>query len=37
MLSLARHAFAISPDPGLEAIARERGWTVYDPECDSTH
>jgi phosphoserine phosphatase len=32
MLSLARHAFAISPDPGLESIARQRGWTVYDPE-----
>jgi len=31
MLSLARHAFAISPDAGLESVARERGWTVYDP------
>ena len=31
MLSLARHAFAISPDAGLESIARERGWGVYDP------
>jgi phosphoserine phosphatase len=31
MLSLARHAFAISPDAGLESIARERGWTVYYP------
>jgi len=37
MLSLARHAFAISPDAGLESIARERGWTVYEPEVDSTH
>jgi phosphoserine phosphatase len=35
MLSLARHAFAISPDAGLEAIARARGWTVYHPERDS--
>ena len=31
MLSLARHAFAIAPDAGLESIARERGWTVYHP------
>ena len=36
MLSLAQRAFAISPDAGLEPIARERGWTVYDPERDST-
>jgi phosphoserine phosphatase len=36
MLSLARRAFAISPDAGLESIARERGWTVYEPERDST-
>jgi len=35
MLSLARHAFAISPDAGLESIARKRGWTVYHPERDS--
>jgi len=32
MLELARHAFAISPDAGLESIARERGWTIYHPE-----
>ena len=36
MLSLARHAFAISPDMGLESTARERGWTVYHPERDRT-
>jgi len=34
MLELARHAFAVSPDASLEAIARERGWTVYDPGHD---
>jgi HAD superfamily hydrolase (TIGR01490 family) len=34
MLSLARHAFAISPDAGLESTARERGWTIYHPEQD---
>ena len=32
MLELAGHAFAISPDAGLESIARERGWTIYHPE-----
>ena len=37
MLSLARHAFAISPDADLEAVARERGWTVYHPEPDKAH
>lgn len=31
MLELARHAFAIAPDAGLESIAHERGWRVYDP------
>jgi len=37
MLELARHAFAISPDAGLESIARERGWRVYDPERENAH
>jgi phosphoserine phosphatase len=32
MLELAKHAFAISPDTGLESVARERGWTVYHPQ-----
>ena len=36
MLSLARRAFAISPDAGLESIARERGWKVYHPEPNTT-
>jgi HAD superfamily hydrolase (TIGR01490 family) len=31
MLELARHAYAINPNPDLEKIARERGWTVYHP------
>jgi len=35
MLELARHAFAVAPDAGLEAIARERGWSVYEPERDT--
>ncbi len=32
MLTLARHAFAVNPTPGLRQAAFERGWTVYDPE-----
>ena len=36
MLELAQKAFAISPDEGLEAIARERGWRIYEPERQNT-
>ncbi|HTR64158.1 MAG TPA: haloacid dehalogenase-like hydrolase [Terriglobales bacterium] len=32
MLKIARHAFAVNPNPDLEAVARGRGWTVYFPE-----
>jgi len=31
MLELARDAYAINPNPDLEAIAREKGWTIYKP------
>jgi phosphoserine phosphatase len=31
MLEHAKHAFAVNPNPDLEAIARQRGWTVYFP------
>ncbi len=31
MLANARHAFAVNPNPDLETLARERGWTVYFP------
>ncbi len=31
MLEMARHAFAVNPNPDLEAIAGARGWTVYRP------
>jgi len=31
MLAMARHAFAVNPNPDLEMTARERGWTVYWP------
>jgi HAD superfamily hydrolase (TIGR01490 family) len=32
MLAGAGHAFAVNPNPDLEAAARERGWTVYFPD-----
>jgi len=32
MLMMARHAFAVNPNPDLEAVARERRWTIYFPE-----
>ncbi len=31
MLAIARHPFAINPNPDLEAMARERGWRLYFP------
>jgi phosphoserine phosphatase len=32
MLAEARHGVAVNPNPDLEEMARERGWTVYFPE-----
>jgi HAD superfamily phosphoserine phosphatase-like hydrolase len=32
MLAIARHGFAVNPNPDLEKKARENGWTVYWPE-----
>jgi len=32
MLAIARHAFAVNPNPDLGKTARERGWTVYQPD-----
>jgi HAD superfamily phosphoserine phosphatase-like hydrolase len=32
MLMMARHAFAVNPNPDLQAIARDRGWTIYFPD-----
>src|ERR1700690_570806 len=34
MLALARHAFAINPNPNLKEIALANGWTVYQPDLD---
>src|SRR5437667_1804417 len=32
MLALARHGFAINPNPDLEQVARERAWMIYWPD-----
>lgn len=32
MLGIARHAFAINPNPDLEEVARDKGWTIYFPQ-----
>ena len=32
MLALAKNAFAVNPNPDLEAAAREHGWTIYFPD-----
>jgi phosphoserine phosphatase len=32
MLGLARHAFAINPNPNLREIAIAKGWTIYQPD-----
>ncbi len=32
MLAMAKHAFAVNPNPDLESAAREQGWQIYFPE-----
>lgn len=32
MLALARHAFAVNPNPDLERTATQRGWAIYWPD-----
>jgi HAD superfamily hydrolase (TIGR01490 family) len=32
MLAMAKHAFAVNPNPDLESVARERGWRIYFPQ-----
>jgi HAD superfamily phosphoserine phosphatase-like hydrolase len=36
MLEIARHAFAINPNADLEKLARERRWTIYFPERETS-
>ena len=35
MLAIARHGFAVNPNPDLEKMARESGWTIYWPALES--
>ena len=37
MLSLARQAFAVNPNPDLQRIAQQRGWRVYSPMGTAAH
>lgn len=32
MLKVAMHAFAVNPNPDLEQLAQQSGWTIYWPE-----
>jgi phosphoserine phosphatase len=32
MMRLAKRAYAVNPNPDLEAIAAESGWEIYWPE-----
>jgi HAD superfamily hydrolase (TIGR01490 family) len=32
MLAMAKHAFAVNPNPDLESAAHEQGWRIYFPE-----
>jgi phosphoserine phosphatase len=32
MLAMAKHAFAVNPNPDLELTARQNGWRIYFPE-----
>ncbi|HWF93221.1 MAG TPA: hypothetical protein VN684_13110, partial [Terriglobales bacterium] len=32
MMAIAKHAFAVNPNPDLEEMARKNGWQVYWPE-----
>jgi phosphoserine phosphatase len=32
MLAMAKHPFAVNPNPNLREIAIAKGWTVYQPE-----
>ncbi len=35
MLGLARHAFAINPNPNLREVALANGWTIYQPNLNT--
>jgi phosphoserine phosphatase len=31
MLEMAKYPFCVNPNPDLEQVAREHGWTLYWP------
>jgi phosphoserine phosphatase len=31
LLAMAKHPFAVNPNPDLEIVARQRGWSIYFP------
>ena len=37
MLEIARHAFAVNPNPDLGKIAQEKGWQIYWPSGTRNH
>jgi HAD superfamily hydrolase (TIGR01490 family) len=37
MLAIARHAFAVNPNPDLEEIAQQKGWQIYWPSGTRNH
>jgi HAD superfamily phosphoserine phosphatase-like hydrolase len=37
MLAIARHGFAVNPNPDLEQLARESGWVIYWPVLDNQY
>jgi HAD superfamily phosphoserine phosphatase-like hydrolase len=37
MLVMAKHAFAVNPNPDLESTAGEKGWRIYFPEGARPH
>ena len=37
MLEVARHAFAVNPNPDLEEIAQEKSWQIYWPSGSRNH
>jgi phosphoserine phosphatase len=37
MLEVARHAFAVNPNPDLETIAQENNWQIYWPSGTRKH
>ena len=37
MLAMAKHGFAVNPNPDLESLATRRGWTIYHPDGTGRH